>query len=143
MTKSDTEAVRELDPLVGEWSMGSPDFQGPSGRTTFEWLQGGRYLIQRWEIPVPEAPDGIAVIGADGENGEILQHYFDSRGISRVYQLSISDGVLRIWRDEPGFFQRFTGIFSSDGDAINGLWEMSEDGFQWRTDFRLDYTRAK
>jgi hypothetical protein len=142
MTRSDT-ALPQLDALVGEWEMNSPDFPGPSGRTTYEWLQGGRFLIQRWEVPVPEAPDGIAVIGADGENGEILQHYFDSRGVSRVYQLSLTDGVLRIWRDEPGFYQRFTGTFSSDGDTINGLWEISEDGSQWRNDFRLDYTRAR
>jgi hypothetical protein len=142
MTSSGTP-LRQLDPLVGEWAMRSPDFPGPSGRTSFEWLQGGRYLIQRWEVPVPEAPDGIAVIGADGENGEILQHYFDSRGISRVYQLSLTDGVLRLWRDEPGFFQRFAGTFSRDGNTINGLWEMSEDGSQWRNDFRLDYTRAR
>jgi hypothetical protein len=142
MTKPDI-ALRQLDVLVGEWTMRSPDFPGPSGWTTFEWLQGGRYLIQRWGTPVPEAPDGIAVIGADGENGETLQHYFDSRGISRIYHLSLTDGVLRLWRDEPGFFQRFAGTFSSDGDTINGLWEMSEDGSQWRDDFRLDYTRAK
>jgi hypothetical protein len=142
MTKPDP-ALEELDVLVGEWAMDSPDFPGIGGRTTFEWLQGGRFLIQRWEVPHPDAPDGIAVIGADGENGEILQHYFDSRGVSRVYRLRLGDGVLRIWRDAPAFSQRFTGTFSSDGGTINGLWEKSDDGSRWEDDFRLNYTSSR
>ena len=31
-------------------------------RAIFEWLPGERFLIQRWEVPMPEAPDGIAII---------------------------------------------------------------------------------
>jgi hypothetical protein len=42
----------------------------------FEWLPGERFLIQRWEVPVPEAPDGIAIIGSDPKReGNYLQHY--------------------------------------------------------------------
>ena len=36
------------------------------------------------EVAVPEAPDGIAIIGADSEHeGRFLEHYFDSRGVAR------------------------------------------------------------
>ena len=34
--------------------------------------------------------------------------YFDSRGVRRTYGVSLDDGVLRIWRDDPGFDQRFS-----------------------------------
>src|SRR3712207_7056819 len=49
-----------------------------SARTSFEWMSGGRFLLQRWEIPHPAAPDGLAVIGWDEGRGILLQHYFDS-----------------------------------------------------------------
>jgi hypothetical protein len=35
-------------------------------------------------------------------------HYFDSRGVFRVYRLSAEKGELKIWRDHPAFRQRFT-----------------------------------
>ena len=28
------------------------------GSVVFEWLPGQRFLIERWEVPVPEAPAG-------------------------------------------------------------------------------------
>ncbi|MGH2992653.1 MAG: hypothetical protein ACRDL1_03860 [Solirubrobacterales bacterium] len=31
----------------------------------FEWLPGERFLVQHWEVPHPDAPDGIAIIGFD------------------------------------------------------------------------------
>jgi hypothetical protein len=71
-------------------------------RVTFAWLPGRKFLIRRWEVPVPDAPDGIAVIGADPEReGEYLQHYFDSRGVARLYKMSFENGVWKLWRDEP------------------------------------------
>jgi hypothetical protein len=65
----------------------------------------------------------------------------DSRGISRIYQMSLSEGVWKLWRDQPGFSQRFTGTFSDDGRTISGRMEKSSDGLQWELDFDLTYTR--
>jgi hypothetical protein len=73
-------------------------------RVGFEWLPGRRFLVERWEVPVPEAPDGIAIIGVDPDSeGNYLQHYFDSRGVARVYRMSFRDGVWKLWRYEPDF----------------------------------------
>lgn len=30
----------------------------------FEWLPGEQFLVERWQVLIPEAPDGIAIIGA-------------------------------------------------------------------------------
>jgi hypothetical protein len=140
-----------LEPLVGEWSM-VPTFKGmppaeAGARVSFGWLPGGRFLIQRWEIPVPEAPDGIAIIGADpGRPGAYLQHYFDSRGVARVYKMSLEDGIWKLWRDEPDFSpldfsQRYTGTFTDDGKTVAGAWEICADGKSWEHDFDLTYTK--
>jgi hypothetical protein len=148
---SSGESLAALEPLVGEWSM-VPEFKGmppaeAGARVRFEWLSGKHFLIQSWEVPVPEAPDGIAIIGADPERpGGYLQHYFDSRGVARVYKMAFADGVWKLWREEPDFspldfLQRYTGNLSEDGRTIAGAWEISHDGKMWELDFKLTYTK--
>jgi len=99
-------------------------------------------------VPVPEARDGIAIIGADpaGE-GRYLRHYFDSRGVARVYSMSLEDGVWTLWRDEPDFSpldvrQRYTGTVSDDGRSITGASEICHDGSTWEDDFGLSYRKV-
>ena len=70
------------------------------------------------------------------------QHYYDSRGVARVYGMSLSDRVWKIWRSDPDFSQRFTGQVSEDGATILATWEKSEDGENWQHDFDLTYTKV-
>ncbi|HEY1466333.1 MAG TPA: hypothetical protein VGF11_04705 [Acidimicrobiales bacterium] len=142
------EALGELDLFVGEWSM-IPGFvpdpvEAPSARTTFEWLSGRRFLVQRWEVDHPDAPDGIAIIGFDPDTTACVQHYFDSRGVGRKYEMTVTNRVWTLQRfaSEPDFSQRFTGTFSDDGNTIAGRWERSADGSSWEHDFDLTYTRV-
>ena len=148
---TDTSSQRSLDFLdgfVGEWNMSSslaPDpADAPHGRTAFEWLPQRRFLIQRWEVDHPAAPDGIAIIGFEAGSATLLQHYFDSRGVARIYEMTLADGVWKLWRTAtaPDFSQRFTGTFDTAGDTIAGAWEISHDGVTWEHDFDLTYTRA-
>src|SRR5262245_59008317 len=107
--------LESLDVFVGEWSLDSsfaPDpAEAPRARTTFEWLAGRRFLIQRWEVDHPAAPDGLAVIGFDAEGTTLLQHYFDSRGVTRVYVMTFAHKVWTLERlaSPPDFSQRFIG----------------------------------
>jgi hypothetical protein len=144
-------SLEALAPLVGEWSiMAGFGAEAPAemgARVTFEWLPGERFLVERWEVPVPDAPDGIAIIGADPTTaGGYLQHYFDTRGVARVYKMAFDGRVWRLWRDEPDFSpldfaQRYTGTFSEDGGTIVGRWEICHDGDNWEHDFDLVYAR--
>lgn len=145
-------AYDALAPFVGEWSVQAAFGDAPSADigawVSFEWLPGNRFLLQRWEVPLPEAPDGIAIIGADPEvDGRYLQHYFDSRGVARVYRMSVENGVWKLWREEADFSpldfaQRFSGTFSRDGKTIVGRWEICHDGTTWERDFDLTYLRS-
>jgi len=136
-------ALRRLDVLVGEWRV-EPPAQGPpvEGRVWFEWLPGRRFLVQRWEVKPPEYPSGIAIIGEDAESGELAQHYFDSRGVARVYGMSLDDDGWRLWRAGSDFAQRFSGTFAAGGDRIDGRWEIAWDGSTWEHDFDLGYLRT-
>jgi hypothetical protein len=142
-----------LAALVGEWETEAvfeagflgPDTPAVSGRghTSFEWMDGEFFLLQRFSAEHPAAPNGLAVIGA-GEDGKTLtQHYYDSRGVERVYRMSLDSGVWKLQRDAPGFCQRFTGTLASDGATIEGAWEMSPDGSAWKHDFRLTYRKLR
>ena len=111
------------------------------GRTTFEWLEGGGYLIQRAVMDDPVFPRGVMVIGPDAAGERVVQHYFDSRGVARIYDVSFADGVLRLWRDGADFAQRYSGRLSADAMTIDGAWEICEDGETWRHDFVLTYSK--
>ena len=138
----------ELGRFIGEWTMavGIPD--APQGRGLFEWMPGEKFLIERWDIPHPEAPDGVAIMGFDEGRGALLQHYFDSRGVARVYEMGLKDGVWTLSRTKPDFsplrfWQRWKGTFSQDGRTIEGDWEMSTDeGVSWEVDFHLTFTKV-
>jgi len=70
-----------------------------------------------------------------------VQHYFDSRGVARIYDISLEDGVLTLSRDDEDMAQRFTGRFSDDGTAIEGAWERTDDDGALIHDFDLTYRR--
>jgi len=66
--------MEDLDVIVGVWELTSslaPEQAQPAAETSFEWLEGRRFLIQRWRVDHPAAPDGIAIIGWDEETETI------------------------------------------------------------------------
>jgi hypothetical protein len=141
-------SLDELDTFVGEWIMTTSLAPDPAdalcARTSFEWLSGKRFLVQRWEVEHADAPDGIAIIGLNATGAGYLQHYFDSRGVARVYEMIVADNVWTLERHAaaPDFSQRFTGTFDRGRNAIVGRWESSSDSSGWKPDFDLAYMRT-
>ena len=140
------EALRKLEPLVGEWSLEArwPDGEPwpGGGHATFEWHASGAHLVQRTTAELPEAPDNISVIGCDAANGTYFQLYSDERGVCRVYEMSIGNGEWRLWREGEPFAQRFIAAISDDGNTITGRWEAAENGTDYTTDFDVVYRRV-
>ena len=147
-------SLDRLGVLLGEWEMEASfkaEYFGPGilpvtdrgGRTAFEWLDGKFFLIHRVFNDQPAAPDGIAIIGAGPDAETFAQHYYDSRGVARVYQMSLDHGAWKLWREAPGFWQRYTGQISDDGATIKGAWEGSADGREWKHDFGLTYFKIR
>ena len=138
-----------LAVLVGEWATRSTHPELPPStvveeRATFAWLEGERFLVHRSSADHPAFPTAIAVIGARGEDDDALaMHYFDSRGVQRLYDLELRDGVWTMARDAPGFSQRFTGTIAADGATIDGLWTLSRDGTRWDDDLAIVYGRSR
>lgn len=137
--------MEALDVLIGRWQMSSSltEDAGLQAETMFEWLEGRRFLIQRWHIDHPEAPDGIAIIGPAATPGTYEQHYFDSRGVARLYDMTFAESAWKLVRhaEPPDFSQRFSGTVDEAGNTISGTWEISRDGVTWERDFDLTYRR--
>ena len=150
------DRLAHLDRLVGSWSTEAahPEMPGVTvhGTATIEWLEGERFLIQRSRNDHPDFPDAIWIIGATdadraeatpgGTNAPLTMHYFDSRGVFRVYETSVDESAWRYWRDAPGFGQRFTGTFEDGGDAIVGQSQLSRDDVTWPDDLAITYRRT-
>jgi hypothetical protein len=136
-----------LDVFVGEWIEQVEVPNAPPGRSIFEWDLRGSFLVQRALSPLPEYPDGLAIISLAPDG--YLQHYFDSRGVVRLYRMSVADRTWTLLRTEPDFTplefsQRFVSTISADGNRIEGRWESSyDDGQTWELDFPLTYTRVQ
>jgi len=135
-------ALAGLDVLIGTWDTTAthPAFDGVvPGSTTFEWLEGGHFLVIRSRAEHEQFPDAIWVVGPPEAGEEILAEYFDSRGVRRSYGVSIEGGVLRMWRDAPGFDQRFAATL--DVASFVGQWQLAEAPGQWKDDLRVEYRR--
>jgi hypothetical protein len=137
--------MQALEPLVGDWrvEISHPSQDAPiGGATSFAWLEGGGYLIQRSVTDDPRFPKGIMVIGPTAAGDRIVQHYFDSRGVARIFDISLEDGVLRLWRDDEDFAQRYAGRFSDDATTMTGAFEICRDGTAWVRDFDITYAKV-
>ncbi|MFU8871925.1 hypothetical protein [Micromonospora sp. SL4-19] len=145
-------ALARLDVLVGRWTV-RPKVEGLGAAwTEVSWVEGGQHLRLFTDAePAPDtAPQAwrenapfptTQLVGLDDAGEEFSVLYADARGVHRVYRMTFADGVWRMWRDAPGFHQRFTGVLSDDGDTIDGRWEGSTDGVEWALDFELTYRR--
>jgi hypothetical protein len=141
-------ALQALSALVGEWTTEATHPAFPStvvqGRSSVEWLEGERFLIVRARSDHPDFPDSISIIGdTDG----LRMHYFDSRGVARIYELSLDEKVWTFSRTKPDFTtldfkQRLTWTFSDDGSAIRGTSQICEDDTTWQDDLEVTYRRS-
>jgi hypothetical protein len=132
-----------FEALIGTWST---EARHPlvdavvTGTATFEWLEGGHFIVLRSTNDHELFPDAIAVIGAPESGEGLVLEYFDSRGVRRTYNVSLEDGVMCWWRDSPGFDQRSTAKL--DPDEFEFVSEIAEAPGEWRADLRAIYRRA-
>src|SRR5688500_13834897 len=102
--------LEPLNHLVGTWTTEASHPAMPGvvvhGTVTVEWLEGERFLLHRAITDHPDFPDSISIIGVTGSDrvdpsqdavppaagdSELRMHYYDSRGVFRVYCVSFDD----------------------------------------------------
>jgi hypothetical protein len=141
MTQRDP-ALELFEPLIGTWATETKHRlvdEVVLGTVTFEWLEGLHFVIQRSHSDHDLFPDAISIIGAPEAGDGLVMEYFDSRGVRRTYAVSIEGGVLRWWRDQPGFDQRFSAALAQD--VFEGINEIAETPGAWQHDLKVTYRR--
>jgi hypothetical protein len=94
--------------------------------------------------------DAISIIGdTDG----LHMHYFDTRGVHRIYDVTVTDGGWEIAmdRDAPAgsfaspderFSQRMRFTFEDDDRTMTGKGRLSHDDVTWEDDLQITYRRG-
>jgi hypothetical protein len=146
--------MKQFDQLIGEWRVeGEIPTEPPtkvSGGAKIERL--GAFIVFSSGSEPAEVPDSLSVIGGTPEDEPQPMHYFDSRGVKRLFMTAVEGSTWKIWRapgedwngpDGPGFNQRFIGEISADGRTIEARWErgMGDAGDEWELDFPITYVR--
>jgi hypothetical protein len=139
-------ALRPLAFLIGTWHTAGSHPKVPDrtfhGRTSFAWHQGGAFLISHSEIDEPEVPSGVAIFGSDNVAKQLFMIYFDERGVSRKYDVTVRENEMTWRRDNPEFSQWSTTRAEPGGDRMTSTGQMSEKGGPWQDDLSLTYVRA-
>ena len=158
MNDAANASVADLRRLVGEWATEGthPLVPGTTvqGTTVFEWMRGEKFLLVTARVDHPDFPDSISIIGdtsvdriepdaAPPQGSGLRMHYFDERGVHRVFEVAIGEDTFELVRIAPGFSQRFSGTFVDGGSKIVGLWKLSRDGKRWDDDLRITYRRRR
>jgi len=126
--------LRELDKLVGTWEM-SGEVQG---RVTFEWMEGGYFLIQHVDLEQHgQGIRGMEIIGHPRPFGEepsedIRSRFYDNMGDTLDYVYEAEGDKLTIWGGEKSLPAYSKGTFSADGNTSSGEWVYpGGGGYRW------------
>jgi hypothetical protein len=146
MNADHSAKLKPFEALIGEWAMEltHPSIEGTvvHGRTAYEWLEGGRFLLQRAVNEHPDFPDSLSVIGVMEGGSDLSMQYFDARGVHRVYAIAFDGKELTIARDAPEFDQRLSATLSDDGSTLTGVWQLNENDEGYRDDLAFTFRRA-
>ncbi len=142
-------ALKSLEVLLGDWEMELsnasflPDPSGTvKGLVSFEWVHDGAFLLMRIGDKPPAPPAALWLISRDESAPNYTVLYYDSRSVSRIYEMSFSERAWKMWREAPGFWQRYEGTLSKDGKTITAHWKKSLDGgIKWEHDFDVMYMK--
>lgn len=141
------EEMTRLGALVGRWRTEGWTIEtgaDPRARIeavdTYRWLPGRFAILHTVNARVgDEHVEGAEIIGWNPDREAYATLYFGSDGLNG-YEASLAEeeGTLT-WR-MTSRRDRGTGTFSTDGDVIDGHWELL-DGRSWRTWMEITLTR--
>ena len=137
-------SLAELSSLVGEWETEATHRMLPEtvvrGRSTFDWLEGEKFLIARSRVDHPDFPDSISIVG---DSGGLRLHWFDSRGVARVFEMTPDGWFTRSAPDfSPlDFEQRMRWTLGEDPGVVRSVAQIRQ-GENWEDDLLTTYRRA-
>lgn len=128
-----------LDRLLGSWQFTMQHVavaEPVTGRQGYERVLDGAFVLLRWHYDREDFPDALAVLD------DRSYHYFDVRGVIRLFDVEMSDAGWSMIRRDEDFWQRSALTFDG-ADAMVGHGENSyDDGATWQHDYVIRLVRA-
>lgn len=152
--KRPAPGLEALNPLVGKWHTEGQQYAGPFGPAspfvaveTFEWLDGGHFLIHRLEGKFGRTASAcVEIFGRDAQ-GLFAQAFYNDGNAQSWRVTGIDKGVLLTgsWSKAPNETcqVRYTARVIEEGNTIAGTWEHSPDGASWQPFLELRSTKAQ
>lgn len=128
-------ALRALDVMVGVWDLKGQDFTTKaeiSGQSTFEWLEGGFFLVHRFNLDYSGRTfKGVEYIGQDEKSGHLKTRVFSNQGPDPLeYTWEVDEDTFANWFGDVGSDNHYRGKFSKDRNTLIGQWEWPGGGYQ-------------
>ncbi|MGW1061743.1 hypothetical protein [Micromonospora rubida] len=123
-TQQPSAELKALDRLVGTWTVTG----GAEGTVTYEWMEGGFFLLQRVALTQFGQPvTGLEVIGnlrpfGEPASADVVSRFYDSTGNTLDYVYELTGDTLTIWGGAKGSPAYYRGTFSADGTTVAGEW---------------------
>ena len=106
--------------------------------------------IFRFHYDHPDFPDAISILG-DTEG--LRMHYFDARGVHRLFELTVADDGWTVTMDRQSpagsfapndapFAQRMTYTLEHEDQTITGKGQLSHDDVHWEDDLEVTFRRT-
>ncbi|WP_152654521.1 hypothetical protein [Oceanobacillus sp. CFH 90083] len=131
--------MKALERMVGTWKISG----GANGEATFEWMEGGFFLMQHGLIEqngvMHKALEIIGCekpFGADKPNETITSRSYTDSGDTLDYTYEMDGDTLTIWGGPKGSPAFSRATFSEDGNTLSGAWE-------WPGGYNFVMTRIK
>src|SRR5437868_3148112 len=139
--------------LVGRWTTEATHRGLPgtmvTGSSETAWPEGEQFLIYRSSYDHPDIPDSISIIG-DTEG--LHMHYFDTRGVHRIFKVTVTGDRWEIVMDrhssagsfaspDAPFSQRVTYTFEDEDRTMAGKAMLSYDNVKWDDDLEITCRR--
>jgi hypothetical protein len=120
------------DRLVGTWKISGDN----EGETTWEWMEGGFFLIQRgWSRREGIEQRYMQIIGYERTPGaepadcDYRPAVHEPRRHA-VVPCEVEGDTMTIWMGDKGSPAVYTGTFAADGKTIEGEWVWSGGGYK-------------
>jgi hypothetical protein len=124
--------LKNLEKLIGTWNVSG----GAQGQIRYEWMEGGFFLMQRFDLNHDGHPvKGIEVIGHEQNFGadpspDIKSRIYDNQGNTFEYVYELDGDTLMIWGGQKGSPSYFKGTFSEDDNTLTGGWVWPGGGYE-------------
>lgn len=118
-------ALQTLARLVGTWNLTGDQLEG---ETTFSWMEGGFFLIQKFDLHQNGHQKGIEYIGFDEDTQTLRSRLMQTDGSNFTYTYEIEGDDFWIWFGDKGSDNFSKATFNADNNSYSGRWQWPLEG---------------